>query len=67
MRTRKSSFSESLANVVVGYVLSILAQVIVFPLLGIYVPFKGSLTIGVVLTVVSIIRSYSISRWYNRK
>jgi len=56
---------ESCANVAVGYGVAVTAQVIVFPWFGIHVGMRENLGIGVVFTVVSLLRSFVIRRLFN--
>lgn len=59
------SILETITNVVVGYVLAMLTQVIVFPLYGITTTFKQDAQVGLIFTVVSLIRSYVLRRMFN--
>ena len=65
MQTRWMSLAESVTNIVVGYCLAILTQVIVFPLFGLSVSLGENLGIGAVFTVVSLIRSFALRRAFN--
>ncbi len=65
MQTRRHSILESIANVVIGYVVAIAAQTVIFPLFGIYVPLSRDLAIGAAFTVVSLARSYFLRRLFN--
>lgn len=64
-QTRKHSLIESLANVVVGYGVAVATQIAVFPLFGIETSLSANLGIGLVFTVVSIVRSYALRRVFN--
>jgi len=66
MQTRAQSLLEAWTNVIVGYGLALLAQWIVFPLYGMAVSLAGNLQIGVIFTVVSLVRSYTVRRAFNR-
>lgn len=66
MQTRICSIIESVCNVFIGYLVSVISQLVIFPLFNIYVSLVVNLKIGVFFTVVSIIRSYSIRRIFNR-
>lgn len=59
------SLAESLINVAIGYGIAIAAQVAVFPMFGIHIPLHDNLIIGVIFTVVSIVRSYALRRAFN--
>lgn len=64
-QTRKMSLVESITNVLIGYTISIMAQLIIFPMFGIIIPLSDNLMIGACFTVVSIFRSYVIRRTFN--
>ena len=61
-QSRLMSLVESLANVLVGYGVVVITQVVVFPLFGLAVTIAENLLIGLVFTGVSIIRSYALRR-----
>lgn len=65
VQTRKVSLFESVTNVVVGYGVALLSQIIIFPIFGIYVSLKTNLWIGLWFTIISIIRSYILRRIFN--
>lgn len=64
-QTRFESMVESVANVVVGYTVAIISQIAVFPMFGIHVPLSTNLWIGAWFTVISLVRSYVLRRWFN--
>lgn len=64
-QTKKMSFAESLLNVAIGYGIAIAAQMAVFPLFGIHIPLHDNLMIGGIFTVISIVRSYFLRRFFN--
>ena len=66
MQSRKFSLIESITNVLVGYCVALLTQIMVFPLFGMAVTLGDNLKIGAIFTVVSIIRSYVLRRVFNR-
>ena len=65
MQSRLQSLFEALANVVLGYGVALGAQLLVFPLFGIHLPLASNLAIGTIFTVVSLIRSYLLRRFFN--
>lgn len=67
MQTRLSSFLEALANTLIGYVISLVAQLIVYPLYGASFTFRQNIEIGLIFMAISIIRGYVIRRWFNAK
>lgn len=64
-QTRLESLVEVIINVVIGWIIGLITQLIVFPMYNIHVVFTDQLWISSVFTVVSIIRSYIIRRWFN--
>ena len=65
MQSRCMSFVESVSNIVVGYGLAVLTQIIVFPLFGLHVSVGENLLIGCLFTAVSLVRSYALRRIFN--
>ena len=63
-QTRMMSVAEALANVAVGYGVAVATQMVVLPFFGVMVSFSQNLSIGAVFTVVSIIRSYCLRRFF---
>lgn len=62
---KSHSFLESIANVIIGFCVALLTQVVVFPLFGIEASLGQNLAIGGVFTGVSIVRSYLVRRLFN--
>jgi len=67
MQTRAESLKESALNIAIGYLVALLSQLIVFPIVGVDVDFATNLEIGLYFTVISLIRSYLVRRWFNAK
>ena len=67
MQTKLESLKESCVNVLIGYVIAISSQIIIFPLVGVSATFSQNLEIGVYFTVVSLLRSYLVRRYFNKK
>ena len=63
-QSRLMSLVESLANVLVGYGVAVVTQMLVFPLFGLAVTVTENLLIGLIFTVVSIVRSYALRRGF---
>lgn len=66
MQSRAMSLVESVANIIVGFAIAVLAQMIVFPLFWIGASFAQNLGAGIVFTAVSLarsLRSASHVRW----
>lgn len=56
---------EACANVAVGYLVALASQLLVFPMFGIHIPFSSNLAIGAWFTIISLVRSYVLRRWFN--
>jgi len=60
------SLVESAANVVIGYVLAVATQVVVFPLFGIHITKADDLAIGGIFALVSLLRGFMLRRLFER-
>ena len=67
MQTKKQSLIESLTSTTIGIIIGIVLNLTILPIFGYPVSLSDSLWISVIFTVVSIIRSYIIRRWFNSK
>ena len=67
MQTRTNSLVESVCNVAVGYFVALASQLVIFPLMGLNVPIRDNVIIGLWFTVVSIARSYILRRYFSRR
>lgn len=65
-QSRVMSMLEAAANVVVGYVLAIATQIVVFPWFGIETGLAEHLTIGMAFVLVSLARAYLLRRLFER-
>jgi hypothetical protein len=61
-QSRRMSLLESLVNVLVGYGVAVITQMLVFPLFGLVASVSQNLSLGLVFTVISLIRSYLLRR-----
>lgn len=67
MQTKKQSLQESLTNVAVGYAISLLSLSIILPLMGVESSNGKNLLITFYFTLISILRSYLLRRYFNGK
>jgi hypothetical protein len=58
------SLVEAVANVAVGYVVALGAQLVVFPAVGLAVSLGQNLVIGAAFSAVSVLRSYVLRRLF---
>lgn len=61
-QSRTMSLVEAVTNVLVGYGVAVATQWAVFPLFGLHVTLQENLTIGLVFTVISLVRGYLLRR-----
>ncbi len=66
MQSKKASLIESIVNIIFGYSIALLSQLIIFPVFNIHVGIQENILIGLWFTVVSIVRSYVLRRVFNR-
>jgi len=66
-QTKLGSLIESLMNIFIGYGVALISQILVFPFFEIYVSLSTNLWIGAWFTVISLVRSYVIRRWFNAR
>jgi hypothetical protein len=65
MQSRVMSALEAITNVVVGYGIAVMTQVLVFPHFGLTASLGDNLLLGIIFTVVSLVRSYALRRMFN--
>jgi len=61
-QTRLMSLVESVANVIVGYGVAVVTQILIFPIFGLHTTLAQNLKMGAIFTVVSIARSFALRR-----
>jgi hypothetical protein len=66
-QTRLGSFIEAWFNVLIGFGINWCANMLILPLFGFYVSGGQAFGIGVLFTVISVVRSYAIRRWFNAR
>ena len=65
-QTPTQSAVESVANVAIGYVVSLAANATILPMFGIAISLSDNLAIGAIYTAISIARSYCVRRAFNK-
>ena len=65
MQSRLMSVVEASTNVLIGYLVSVAANIIILPLFGYNVTIGDSFAIGLAFTAVSLVRSYVLRRAFN--
>jgi len=65
-QSRRLSMIEAVTNVVVGYALAVITQIVAFPMFGLLVSLGDNLAIGAAFTGISLMRSYALRRLFAR-
>jgi hypothetical protein len=63
-QSRLMSLVESVANVIVGYGVAVVTQILIFPVFGLHTTLAQNLKIGLIFTAISIARSYVLRRLF---
>lgn len=66
-QTRRGSLIESFMNILIGYGVALASQLAIFPMFDIHISLGTNLWIGAWFTVISLVRSYIIRRWFNAR
>jgi hypothetical protein len=64
-QSRLMSLVESVANVIVGYGVAVVTQILIFPIFGLHATLAQNLKMGAIFTVVSIARSFALRRVFD--
>ena len=63
-QSRLMSQVEAVANVMIGYGVAVITQILIFPVFGLHTTLAQNLKMGAVFTVVSIARSFALRRLF---
>jgi hypothetical protein len=66
-QTRLGSLIEAFVNVLIGFTINYIANLLIFPMYGFHISLMDNLTMGFIYTGISIARSYVIRRWFNQR
>lgn len=64
-QSKRQSFIEAIINSILGYIVAILSQYLIFPMYGVHLPFYSHLEMGLFFTIISILRSFILRRIFN--
>jgi len=67
MQTKLQSLTESITNILIGYLIALMSQLLIFPMFDIILPLSDNLLIGLYFTMISLIRSYILRRYFNKR
>ena len=65
-QSRLMSAIEAVTNVLVGYGVAVATQIAIFPWFGLSATLSQNMAMGLIFTVVSLIRSYLLRRAFER-
>ena len=63
-QSRLMSLIEAITNVIVGYGVAVMTQILIFPIFGLHTTLAQNLKMGLLFTGVSIIRSFLLRRLF---
>lgn len=64
-QSRRQSMIETIAGVAIGFVVSVLASMVVYPIFGHAFTLSQNIGITIIFTVLSIARGYGVRRFFN--
>jgi len=67
MQTKLESFVESLLNILVGFGISFISQLLIFPLVNIEASLHQNIKVALWFTAISLTRSYALRRYFNKR
>lgn len=65
MQSKKLSLYESVTGVIGGFVLGVTTQILVFPLYGLEVSVMGNISLTLIFSLTSFVKSYIVRRIFN--
>ena len=65
MQTRWMSLVEAVTNIVVGYGLAVITQIVVFPFFGLHASLTDNVLLAATFTVISLVRGFLLRRAFN--
>lgn len=65
MQSKLQSFTEAVAQTVIGYAIALAAQYVIFPIYGIHIQHTAHLQISAVFVGISLVRGYVLRRVFN--
>jgi hypothetical protein len=67
MQSKKHSILESITNVAVGFIITLVCSPFIYELCGMKYTWSQLGSVTVIFTLLSIVRSYIIRRFFNKK
>lgn len=66
-QSRFMSFVEANANLIVGLAVSYVANATVLPMFGLHISAAQNVGITAIYTIISLVRSYTLRRWFESR
>lgn len=66
-QTRLGSLIEAVTNTVIGFAINYVANLLIFPLFGLHISLSANFAMGCIYTLISVVRSYVLRRWFNAR
>jgi hypothetical protein len=66
-QTKKGSLIEAGINILIGFCINYIANLLILPLFGFHVSLSDNFLIGLLYTGVSVARSYAVRRWFDAR
>lgn len=66
MQSKKLSVIESVVNTTSSFIVGILTQIVIFPFYGLKVSIAANISMTLIFSLTSLIRSYIVRRIFNR-
>ncbi len=66
-QSKVGSFIEATINILIGYGISVVSQIVIFPYYGVNLSLTSNLWISAWFTAISLVRSYFVRRWFNAR
>jgi len=63
-QSRLMSLIEATTNVIVGYCVAVMTQILIFPIFGLQTTLGQNLAMGGIFTIVSLLRSFALRRLF---
>ena len=63
-QSRLMSLVEAITNVIVGYGVAVVTQILIFPIFGLQTTLGENLAMGGIFTIVSLLRSFALRRLF---
>ena len=63
-QSRLMSLVEAITNVIVGYCVAVITQILIFPIFGLQTTLRQNLAMGGIFTIVSLFRSFALRRLF---